>query len=101
MDRLGLLDTDVLFREVERLERSKQRDRTLGRGGSRKELERFLGQVSADFAQIRQQAAAASEIRRREDPCEVKVVKEGGEKEGSCEVASERTGSRGDRVRNY
>jgi hypothetical protein len=63
LDRLGLLDTEVLFREVERAERSKLRDRKLGRGGSRRDLERFLGQVSADFAQIRK---AASEIRRGE-----------------------------------
>jgi hypothetical protein len=51
-----------MFRELDRNEKRKQREKSLGRGGSRKEIETFLSQIKESARQ------ATSQPRSREAP---------------------------------
>ena len=56
LERLGLVDVDAMFRELERNERQKVRDRALGKGG-KTEVDRLLKDLTSQAELVRSQAA--------------------------------------------
>ncbi len=56
LERLGLVDTDALFREQERRDRASQRDKILGRGsGSMRDIDTFLRKTCSQAKIMKEQ----------------------------------------------
>lgn len=56
LERLGLVDTEALFREQERRDRALEREKMLGRGsGSMRDIDRFLRKTCSQANLVKDQ----------------------------------------------
>jgi hypothetical protein len=65
LERLGLVDTEALFRDQEKRDRALEREKMLGRGsGSMRDIDRFLRKTCSQASLIRDKARYDGQIRR-------------------------------------
>ena len=69
LERLGLVDYEAMFREQERRDRARARERSLGRGSSTiRDLDRFLTKTCQQASDTRRQVIEGTHIQKTPPP---------------------------------